>query len=191
MKKGLKFTTAALGITLLIIAVLGTTVFADPEDDGTYRTTCYAENGVRGGFGMVGGMTETVGDLVGLTTDEIHDLRIEGFSLADIAEANGISVDALIAAIMVEKTVWLEEKVADGIITQEQADLMIQTMQEKTVEAVNRTTVGPLEWRGGLQNNANGAGNQWKARGSRGMGGYGSGSCGNTGIGNMWGNATR
>ena len=44
----------------------------------------------------------------------------------------------------------VEAKVANGTLTQDQADLMIQNMTERTEQAVNRTTVGPAEWsRGG------------------------------------------
>ena len=58
-----------------------------------------------------------------------------------------MSEDALVEAILAAKKEVIQQKVADGILTQEQADLMFQQMEQSITQAVNRTTVGPPEGR--------------------------------------------
>ena len=166
MKKRTKILGVALALAAILTLAIGTAVFADAPGNGETQEYC-------GGIGWHGfnghgeACSETVTDLLGLTHEELHELRLEGNSLADIAEANGVSVDALVNAIMADKAAAVQARVQEGTLTQEQADLMIQRMTERTEEAVNRTTTGPAEW----------------SRGGGRM--YGGGACG--GSMNRWG----
>ena len=59
-------------------------------------------------------------------------------------------MDELVNTIIAYKVEAVDARVANGTLTQEQADVMIQQMIERTEEAVNRTDVGPAGWsRGG------------------------------------------
>ncbi|MBN2238603.1 MAG: hypothetical protein JW712_02425 [Dehalococcoidales bacterium] len=206
MKKGLKITGVAVGIALMLTAVLGTTVFADAGDgECDACTTAYAgENGWHGVNGMGKGSMEAVYGLLGLTEDEVHELREEGYSLAEIAEANGVSVDELVEAIMAVKTDDLEARVAEGTLTQERAEQMMQVMEQRTLQNVTRNQVGAPEWRGGSRGNSgcdetNGTPNQMmRGRGGAGMTGRGNGAGtqtrgdgveSGTGTGNRWGSS--
>jgi lambda repressor-like predicted transcriptional regulator len=180
MKKKLKYLGLALGIAALLTLTLGTTVFADNGDAPAAGTYC-------GGYGWhgfqdeQGTCTETVSELLGLTTDEICDLRQDGSSLADIAAANGVTLEELVNAVMADKIAAVEALVADGTITQEQADLMISRMAERTEDMVTSTTTGQAQWRmgGGSgmagQGTCAGSANRWSARsaGSGGMSRWG------------------
>jgi len=107
-------------------------------------------HGPQGGYQGDGAFcSDTVSELLGLTPEEIQAQRYEGKSLVEIAQAQGVSEDALVVAIMVVKEAAIEQKVEDGILTQEQADLMLQQMEQRTYEAVNRTTLGPFDSPGG------------------------------------------
>ncbi|MDD5039190.1 MAG: DUF2680 domain-containing protein, partial [Dehalococcoidales bacterium] len=136
---------------------------------------------------------------LGLTPEELCDLRQEGKSLAEIAAEQNVTLDELVEGIMAEKIESVQARVDEGTITQEQADLMIQQMTERTELAVNRTTTGPAEWRmgGGYGKSGEGAGtgmaNRWGSQNDTGKGTcYGDPSLG-TGLGGMnkWGRGAR
>jgi len=141
MKKGLKLLGLAVGVVALMALTLGGTVFADTPEETDTQIDCEA-----GWGGWQGGDTcsETVGDLLGLTHEEIEAQRHEGKSMVEIAAAQGVSEDTLVEAILVAKREAIQEKVEAGILTQEQSDRMFQQMEQRTIEAVNRTTIGPF-----------------------------------------------
>ena len=120
-------------ISMVLIGVLAATftgaalAAGSPEVDDEEQSYCGA-----GWGGWQGGATcsETVGDLLGLTHEEIEAQRHEGKSMVEIAAAQGVTEDTLVEAILAAK--------------QEQSDRMFQQMEQRTIEAVNRTTVGPV-----------------------------------------------
>lgn len=84
---------------------------------------------------------EGVTDLLGIDAAELRELLADGQTLAEIGEANGVSVDELVAAIVSELEERLASAVEDGDLTQEEAD-------EKLAEATERATAlvnGELE----------------------------------------------
>ncbi|MFC1951555.1 hypothetical protein ACFLYI_00745 [Chloroflexota bacterium] len=177
MKKGLKVLGLAVGVTALMALTLGGAVFADTSDETDVQTYC-AGYGWHGFHGEGAACSETVSELLGITPEELYELRQEGKGFAEIAAEQGVAVDELVAAIMAEKTAAVQARVDNGTLTQERADLMIQHMAERTELAVNRTTTGPAELRMGGQNGMS------IRYGSEGMG---------TGLGGMhqWGRGAR
>ncbi|MFC2072632.1 DUF2680 domain-containing protein [Chloroflexota bacterium] len=195
MKKGLKLLGLAVGMVAIMALSLVGTVSADTPEETDVQAYC-AGYGWHGFQGEGAVCSETVSELLGLTTDEFCEMRQEGKSLAEIATEQGVGVDELVEAIMAEKIEAVQARVDDGTITQEQADLMIQRMEERTTLAVNRTTTGPAEWRmGGYGKSSEGAGtglaNRWGGQNGRGAC-YGDASLG-TGAGSMnkWGRGAR
>ena len=91
MKKRLKLLGLALGVVALMALTLGSTVFADTSEE-TDVQTCGA-----GWGGWQGGATcsETVGDLLGLTHEEIEAQRHEGKSMVEIAAAQVVTEERL------------------------------------------------------------------------------------------------
>ena len=71
-----------------------------------------------------GGLAETLG----LTQDELNAELASGKTLAQIAEAKGVSQDELAAALETSAKAGLDKAVTDGVLTQEQADGMLNTM---------------------------------------------------------------
>jgi hypothetical protein len=102
----------------------------------------------RGGRGMPewAGMDDAAEKLLGMTAAEIQAARLDGKSLAELAQAKGVSKDALIQAILDEHKTDLAKLVADGKMTQAQADAMVSRMQEQVKLMVERTGTGPM-WR--------------------------------------------
>jgi len=144
----MKLLAVVLGTVALLTLGVGTAVFAQgPGNPGNFGTGICDGVGFHGrGAGYLG--SDAAADLLGLTPEALHEQRLEGKSLTEIAAEQGISEDELVNAIMATKTTAVQALVADGSLTQEQADLMLQQMEENTRLAVNRTTVGAPEWAG-------------------------------------------
>ena len=90
-------------------------------------------HGRRGGCGG----NEAVAELLGMTPEELHDAEEAGSSLADIAESQGVAVDEVIQAIVDEKAEHLAEEVAEGDLTQAEADARLAEIQARTADRVN------------------------------------------------------
>jgi hypothetical protein len=99
------------GGAIAALAVAGTTsAFADDAtttDDTTTTTTAPAPEI---GHGMHGDMT-TITDFLGLTEAELHAEFEAGKTLAEITEAQGKSVDALIDLLVAEAETEITERV--------------------------------------------------------------------------------
>ena len=82
-------------------------------------------------------------EYLGLTEDELHEQLRAGKSLADVAEAEGKSVDGLKQAILDGARSGLDEAVANERLTQEQADAIYERLQSAIDNIVNGTFPGP------------------------------------------------
>jgi len=150
MNRRFKIITAALVLAGLLIIVFGSFALADTA---ATNTGCTGNGGHMGGGGHgMGGYfgqgvlgNEVVTDLLGLSTEEIQAQRVEGKSLVEIAAARGIGEDALVAAILEARTAHIQESVANGTLTQEQAQIMLQHMGQNIIWMVNQTGTGPFD----------------------------------------------
>jgi len=71
-----------------------------------------------------GGLAEALG----LSPDELNAELASGKTLTQIAEANGVSQEQLVAALEVSVKAGLDKAVADGALTQAQAEQMLNNM---------------------------------------------------------------
>lgn len=118
-----------------------------------------------------GRMLDIVADLTGLSADEVAAKRAEGESIADIAASAGVSADEVVAAALDARKAALDEMVAAGTITQEQADAALARMSDRISERVTSTETGR-----GACGTGEGACGQG---GGRGQGGGACGACPN------------
>ena len=131
---------AGLGVASVVNAQAGT----PPTVDGT--TTPYGGmmgSSWGGHMGMMGGyaagetgllhdlMIPAWADKLGLTVDELNAKIAEGLTMAEIAEAQGVTAEAFTTAwVEVHTAVW-DEAVAQGLITADQAQFMKDRMQTR------------------------------------------------------------
>ncbi|UKK96445.1 hypothetical protein [Brevibacillus brevis] len=96
----------------------------------------------RGGF--IGGFekNEELLTLLKLDADKLQEELKTDKSLAAIAEAQGVSVDDLVALLVKQQETKLKEAVAAGKLTQEQADKMNENASERVKEMVQNTHHG-------------------------------------------------
>ncbi len=136
MKTGLKLLGLIVGLLTVMMLMLSGSVFADTPDETEIQgqSAGYDGNGVKG---EEVASPNTVTDLLGLTSEECRVLCSEGNSLADIASKQGVTTDALIEAIITEQTALVQAEVADGSLTQEQADFLMQLIVEQVEITVN------------------------------------------------------
>ncbi|MFP5334153.1 MAG: hypothetical protein ACLGIV_02470 [Actinomycetes bacterium] len=90
------------------------------------------------GMHGLGRALDTAAETLGVTTDELRDALRDGQTLAEVAEAQGVEVDALVDALVAAAQERLDEAVSDGRITQERADEIAGTLEERIAQHVEQ-----------------------------------------------------
>ncbi len=85
--------------------------------------------GMHFGREAAGVLPEAAAETLGITEDQLMEELRGGQSLAEIAEAQGMSVDDLEAGLLAQVKAQLDSKVADGTLTQVQADEMFERIE--------------------------------------------------------------
>jgi len=134
-----KLTKSFVVLAIMVVALASTSaVFAQgsgPGTTGVQTGTGYAGEARRGGGASV------YGDVYGLNDESLHDYFItaysvefdievedledrldEGETMAEIALSTGLTLDEFKALMDEVRTTVLDQAVADGVITQEQAE---------------------------------------------------------------------
>ena len=93
--------------------------------------------GLHGGGHHLGGL-DAAADYLGLTEAELHDQLRDGSSLAEIARAEGKSVDGLVAALVKSAKAELADAVEDGRLTDAQRDELEADLTDRIEALVER-----------------------------------------------------
>jgi polyhydroxyalkanoate synthesis regulator phasin len=89
------------------------------------------------GHGHRGQGLEAAAEALGMDQAELRDQLRDGASLAEIAQAQGVDVQVVIDALVAEAKAHLDEKVAEGDLTQEEADERLAELTERITERVD------------------------------------------------------
>jgi hypothetical protein len=170
-------TTALVAGALVLGLTLGGVGIATaaPDDVATTEAGTVQGLGLRIGQAIRDAgarLVDVVADLTGLSTDEVFEEARDGKSLPVIAEENGVSSDELVDELFAARKSLIDERVAAGLITQDQADWALENMRDRIEDRVLSDHMGP-----GLG-------------GPGGMGGMGGRHGGDGGIGRMGGQAS-
>ena len=181
-----KITGIALVVVLAVSVVTGTLAFAQSANPGAGDAT---EQGAPGGMrnrgpnfggsrdgqmGRGGEMDETtlefVADALGLTVEELQAELDAGKRVFEIAEELGIEEADLQEAFKAARIAHIEQAVVDGDLTQEQADAILEQMEqaEQIAEAMEAMRNAEIE-----EALANGVITEEQAELLRGLGGKG------------------
>ena len=105
-------------------------------------------------MGASGGMhtfvREALADAFGLTSDELTAEVGGGKTLAQIAEEKGVSRTDLLAILETAHQDALAQAVADGYLTQEQADSILAQMAGRYELMIDNAGYGMMAGRGGM-----------------------------------------
>jgi polyhydroxyalkanoate synthesis regulator phasin len=82
-------------------------------------------------------LPDAAAQALGITQDELMTELKDGKSLAEVAEAKGMSVDDFKAALLTQVKAQLDSLVADGTLTQAQADRVMQSTRDNIDSIVN------------------------------------------------------
>jgi hypothetical protein len=106
--------------------------------------------GHRGGPGHGFGHVEAAATYLGLTEAELRSQLEGGKTMADVAKAQGKTVDGLVAALVADEKKELDAAVAAGRLTQAQANAMLADAKSRFTDMVNGTFPdhGPRGFRG-------------------------------------------
>lgn len=97
-----------------------------------------ADGGGRpGGRGIRELALDTAATTLGLSEDDLRTQLRDGKTLADIASAQGVSVDDLVAALVKAAQERIDQAVTDGKLTQERADELSKHLTERITARVN------------------------------------------------------
>ena len=144
-KKRLFLLSGAALVALLLVGLIGVTAVSAQEPTPEPQVP-FGWRGVRGGrggfgrgmFGLGRGgewtMFDTAAEALGLTPEELFAELHAGKSLDEIAEEKGVDVkvvqDAMNAARVETMRQAIEQAVEDGNMTQEQADWMLEGLEQ-------------------------------------------------------------
>ncbi|MGB0389559.1 MAG: hypothetical protein ACPGWR_32465, partial [Ardenticatenaceae bacterium] len=90
--------------------------------------------GRHGKRGHFRGMIETVTQQLGMSGEELRAELEAGNSIADVAAAQGVALESIEDAILSQMSEKLAEKVANGDLTQEEADERLAQARERVNE---------------------------------------------------------
>lgn len=94
-------------------------------------------------------VSQAVIDLLGLTPAELREAFVSGQTLAEVAEAEGVSTEVLVDTIVAETQALVDEKLAAGDITADRAQSILDGLEARVQERV--TADRPIRdggWRG-------------------------------------------
>jgi hypothetical protein len=121
----------------------GSITQAQADEVATTLSTSDALRGGRhGGKGAGRVSSETVAQILGITVDELRTQREAGQTLAQIADAEGISKADLITELVAAARTQLAADVTAGRITQAQADEKAAELQASITEKVDQVRTG-------------------------------------------------
>jgi hypothetical protein len=86
----------------------------------------------RGWYGM--GLIDALAELTGLEPADLYSELQEGKTLLEVADAHSVSANQLVKTTLASRAKVLQQRIEAGYLTQEQADWMLEHMEEEMLE---------------------------------------------------------
>ncbi len=101
--------------------------------------------------GRMGRGLDAAAGVIGIDEAALREALVGGQTLAEVAEANGVSRQELIDGLVAEAVAHLDEEVAEGDLTQERADEIEATLTDRITAMVDGElrAGGPMGGEGG------------------------------------------
>jgi len=114
-------------VVALIVGLFGVVAVSAQDDDGTLPNIFGRGRGRMGGYlngGLVDqdAMHEAIADALGISAEELDAAQAEGTSLFALADELGADMTAVREAMESVRQAAIDQAVADGVISQEQAE---------------------------------------------------------------------
>jgi lambda repressor-like predicted transcriptional regulator len=88
---------------------------------------------------QVHGQLDLIAETLGMTDDELLAALQDGKTVAQVAEEKGVALETVVEALLAPRREALAERVAEGNLTQEQADTMLAEIQENLTNRLQQT----------------------------------------------------
>jgi len=124
-----------MGETLKSLVDVGTITQAQADAVIAALVADMPERGNHGGKGGPG--FEIAAQALGMSADELHTAIDGGQTLAQVAEAKGVNVQVVIDALVAERTSHINDEVASGELTQDEADAKLAELSQRVTDMVN------------------------------------------------------
>ena len=129
MKNKMLIVIGGLLAALLVVGVVGATSVYAQEPTNVFQHGRGPGGGGRG-FGLGDAELEAAAKVLGMTADEVSSALQEGQTLQDLATEKGVAIEDIQAAIqavhVAEMRDSIAQAVADGTMTQEKADWLLE-----------------------------------------------------------------
>lgn len=134
MNKKYLLVIGGLLAALLVVGVIGaTSAFAQGPDNPGFSMMNHGR-GPGEGRGLGDAELEAAAGVLGMTTDEVQSALQDGQTLQDLADASGVDIEDVHAAIQAVHETEMRERiaqeVADGTMTQEKADWLLEGLDK-------------------------------------------------------------
>jgi len=113
---------------------------ADKVTDALVAASPDRDHGDRGGPWGHGGFglgLDAAAKALGITADELRTELQKGSSIADVAKAKGVDPATVTDALVAEATTRIDEQVANGKVTRDEADQWIAQLKDRIAAMVN------------------------------------------------------
>lgn len=109
------------------------------QDQADRVAEAIAENAPRGfrGHRHGGHHLTTVAEVLGMDEAEVIDALQSGDTIADLAAANGVDLQEVVDAIVADHQERIDQAVADGVLTEEEAAEKLAQVTERAEAMVN------------------------------------------------------
>lgn len=148
-------TAIALGVVAFALPVLGQAPSTPPSQNQALG--CPGAGGIAVGPGMMGGngmmgggymgldnpvTLKRVADTLGLTGDQLTARLQQSETIAQIAQAQNVSTDAVVAAILAPHSEMIQVGVKYGYLTQAQAQTVLDQARLRVEQSITRPQYG-------------------------------------------------
>ena len=140
---------ATAGMLLVGVLGLGVVYAQGPNPERTPQAGCpLVPRCGAPGWRWAVCMVQTWADALGMKVEDLTAALREGETVAELAEAQGVKVEDLVAKAVAARKDVLQQAVEEGRLTQEQADALLEQMQERMTENLQNGTCAPGMGRG-------------------------------------------
>ena len=145
MNTWLKRLTVAALAAVMILTTLGTVAAQGPGDDGPQAQPPVGPQ--RPGEHVLDLFLQRLHDATGITLEDLQARREERLTVADLFRENGLDPEAIAEDVKAQITAEIEQAVSEGRISQENADRLLEGLDD----AVDRALNTPEALRDGLR----------------------------------------
>ena len=124
------------------------------EREGLPERGRFGGPGGPGGFHGRGLGLDAAAEVIGISDDELRTALRDGSSIAEVAEDNGVAVPTVVDAVVADASAHLDEKVAEGDLTEAEAAERLAALEERVTDLVNAERPAGGPWGPGRSDDA-------------------------------------